>query len=646
MDRRTRITLLILFTALTGISLHLYASTPHETLTRTLMLINTMVLLGAAIAIREQRAQNIMDALIGAVARIFAIRPQQAAFLLAGLTTAIAARAAAGDGALVHSWLAAPLWLVGIALTIAGLWKQAGKPNRPWPAWEWVLLAVLFALAFTVRIDRVASLPYVLSGDEGSAGLTGVEFLDGRRNNILATAWFSFPSLYFTLLSFAQRIFGADVFAIRAVSALAGALCVPALYAAVRDASNRRYAALAALWLAGFHHHIFFSRLAYNNIFDSLFFILALWGMWDGMRRSSRGAWLLFGAALGFSQYFYTTGRITLLACTLALLLILRLRPGRCTREDALAALSVFLSVSLPLLLYYAASPEQLTFTASRVSMLVPGWTGEAAAALGTTSAGLVLEQLWVTILGLTTAELQGVYFEPGVPLLFGLSLLLFLAGVVLVLPRWKDERLWAPALAFAGTLLAGGLSIQAPNAQRMLLLPPLLALLCALPLELGACWTQRRVPKVTVPGTVGAVFIILIAAGQNVLHLYQHYFPVERYGSLNGEVTYEMVHLLESIDLPDEIYFIGGERMSFAAIPSITYLLPDVEGVDLNPPYDLPAESRPDASKIIILLPEQQEALAAFTGHFPEATPEMRYNRDGDPLFIYVELPHGGAVP
>ena len=649
MDSRTRIAFLLLFATLTGAGLHLQTVSPHTRLTSTIILLSVSLLLAAAIAIREPKAQNLMDALTGSMSRFLDIHPMQVALLLAGLTASLTARAAAGDGLLVHSGLATPLWLMGIALTVTGLWKREVHDSKSWATWEIMLLVGLFAAAFATRVYQVAELPYVLSGDEGSAGLTGVEFLDGRRNNLLSTAWFSFPALYFALLSISQRFFGADVFAIRAVSALTGALCIPALYGAIRTTlhGSRRFALLAVLWLAGFHHHIFFSRLAYNNIFDTLFFILALWGLWGGLRHGSRRAWMLFGAALGLGQYFYTTGRVTLLATTGAVALILIFRTQqRPTRGHLFAALALFLSVSLPLLLHYAANPELLTFTASRVSMLVPGWTGEAAAALGTTSFGLVVEQIWVTLLGLTTAELQGVYFEPGVPLLFGLSLPMFLAGVLLVLPRWKDVRLWAPALVFIGTILAGGLSIQAPNAQRMLLLPPLLALLCALPLELGTRWIERHIPRAASATTAIALTVILAAAVQNVLHLYQRYFPVERYGSLNGEVTYEMVDLLESIEPPQEIYFVGGERMSFAAIPSITYLLPEIEGIDIDAPYTFPPASDPGASKIIILLPEQRDALAHFTNRYTALTPEIRYNRDGDPLFIVLRVPTDVRVP
>ena len=640
MDRRTRITYLLLFTTLTGICLHLNTETPFATYTRSLLLICTGLLIGAAIAIREPRVQNIMDALVSALSQLFSISPQQTAFLLSGLVASAAAHAAAGDGPLVHSALAAPLWLAGMALTAAGLWKPDEKSAPRWPLWEILLAVGLFVLAFGLRAYRITAMPYVLSGDEGSAGLTGLEFINGVRNNPLNTAWFSFPSLYFTLLSLSQRIFGFNEFAIRIVSALAGALCIPALYASVRRAVSRPFALLAALWLAAFHQHVFFSRLAYNNIFDPLFLILALWGMWEGLMRSSRRGWLLLGFALGASQYFYTTSRITLLAGLGALFLIfLFRRERRPNKAEFLAMTATFLSAALPLLFHYIAYPQQLTFTAGRVSLLIPGWTGPAAAALGTTSFGLILEQVWITILGLTTAELQGVYFQPGVPLLFGLSLPLFLAGALLAMLRFRDERLWAPGLVFAGTLLAGGLSIQAPNAQRLLLLPPLLALLCALPLEIGVRWVRRHLPSVAFAASTTSVVLILAAGWQNMDQLFRDYFPRERYGSLNGEVAYDIVQFMHDEPAPEELYFIGGERMNFAAIPSISYLRPDLVGIDLFPPYHLPPDSDPSISRAVIILPAEEAIRDQITRSGDASSTEIRYNRDGDILYFYLRL-------
>jgi hypothetical protein len=297
------------------------------------------------------------------------------------------------------------------------------------------------------------------------------------------------------------------------------------------------------------------------------------------------------------------------------------------------------LSVFAPLALLYLQHPESLFFTASRTSILVPGWTAGAAEALGTTSFGLVLEQTWVTVLGFSVAELQGVYFEPGVPLLFGVSAWLFMLGLVWLLLATRDSRLTPALLTIAATCIIGGLSIQAPNAQRMLLLPPMLALLVVVPLD----WISVRVERLVFPiqhlMLIALSSLILIAVYENTSFFFRDYLQREEYGSLNGEVTQAMAVLLEEQGWQDEILFIGGERMSVFSIPSLPYLIPEVNASDLEPPYDLPKSMDPEQERWLIILPEMSAARARLEGACDSGATIPRYNRRGILLFHYCQL-------
>jgi hypothetical protein len=127
--------------------------------------------------------------------------------ILVGLMLSTAAFAATGDNAIAISRIAAPLWLTGIALTITGCWKDSPpQEHKRWDRWEIAVVIALTLASFILRAWGADHMPYVLSGDEGSAGLTAWEFLDGRRSNVLGLGWFSFPSLYFWILSLSQRV--------------------------------------------------------------------------------------------------------------------------------------------------------------------------------------------------------------------------------------------------------------------------------------------------------------------------------------------------------------------------------------------------------------------------------------------------------
>ncbi len=559
-------------------------------------------------------------------------------WLLCGFGFALASRAAAGDGPQVVSSLAIPLWLAGMICTWRGLRTvpERARQDDRLDKRERLALAGLIAAAFVLRAWKIGSMPYVLSGDEGSIGLTGWEFIDGTRNNPLGLGWFSFPSLYFWLVSWSQAVFGRTADAIRLVSAVVGTLTVPVTFLLLRSMFNRRTAWLGAIWLACFHQHIFFSRVAYNNIFDGLSFSIAALGLWSGAQSGRRSSFLIAGMALGIAQYFYTTARLIPLVLGLWSIHLTRGQVNRSRWASNLVSLAwLALIAAMPLILLYLQHPESLVFTASRVSMLIPGWIEPAAAALGTTPLGLVLEQIWITASGLTISELQGVYFGSGVPLLFGVSTVLFLLGFAISLLSIRNPRHSLPLLTLMGTLIVGGLSIQAPNAQRMLLLPPMLALWVAMPLDRTAKWFSTQAPAGKQLFNLSAVLLIGVAAFQNVSHLFREYFPAEAYGSLNGEVTMEMINVLRE-EAPDvEVYFVGGERMYFSSIPSLPYLLPGRTGHDLEAPFTVESgEGETAHAHLFFILPEQTAALEQIPRRYNPGETSTRYNRHGRLLF------------
>ena len=557
--------------------------------------------------------------------------------IILGLLFSTAAYAATGDSAIALSRVAAPLWLAGIALTITGCWKTSlPQEHKRWDRWEIAVILALTLASLILRSWGADHMPYVLSGDEGSAGLTAWEFLDGRRSNILGLGWFSFPSLYFWILSLSQQFLGRSVIAIRWVSAIAGALTIPSLYWTCRSLFNRRVATLSAAWLMAFHHHIFFSRVAYNNIWDGLFFVLALGALWNAWKANDRRSFLLAGLALGLAQYFYTTSH--LIPILLALWMIWLARGGEDWKSrlpGIVCMVLAALSVSLPLVLLYLRHPESLFFTASRVSMLIPGWIGPAAEALGTTPLGLVFEQIWVTALGLTIAEIQGVYYGSGIPMLIGASAWIFWIGFIYCAIRFREARCGLILITILTTLLVGGLSIQAPNGQRMLLLSPILAILIASTLDRIYVFISGRWPQIKPVAAIGISLLIVLMMGENIKHLFLDYFPSENYGSVNGEVTQEIIELLEVEPPQTPLFFMGGDRMSVHSIPSLGYLLPDAHTYDLPPPYDLPHDFSPQGSYILFaILPEETAAFEKITSSHADGTTQPRYNRQGRLLF------------
>lgn len=633
----------IAFPALAGglalllVGMHLFQASPFLGLASAILLLGLLLAsCGAVLLLISPLSKRLGDWLTR-IAAWLDVSLWQILLIPLGLGFSIASRAASGDGPSVHSPLAAPFWLAGILLVYLGTRSpsQGASRIRISPR-ELGFLLLLACIAFLIRAWRVESMPYVLSGDEGSAGLTAWEFLDGQRDNLLGLSWFSFPSLYFWLLSRAQVLLGRTVLAIRLPSALAGALTIPATYWLAREMLGRRTAWMAALWLTTFHHHVFFSRVAYNNIFDGLFLALSAAALYRGWRLNQRLFFQIAGLAVGASLFFYTTSRLIPILLAVWCLSLRRIQTDPASRLPGLASGALMTgATAMPLMLLYAHHPASLLFTASRVSMLVPGWLGPAAEALGTTPLGLILEQTWITLLGLGVAALQGIYYDPGAPLLFGISLPLVLLGLAMALIRPSAPARLLPLLSLAATLVVGGLSIQAPNAQRMLLLPPMLSVLLILPMETGLSWAESSRPSLSKAAMFATGLLVLLAAAENARHLFLDYFPREEYGSLNGEVTQAMIEILAEEGPGTQIHFIGGERMAFNSIPSLPYLLPGVRGADLEAPYRIPKASRSSASpRIFFILPEQSQAIQAIPHLYPGGQLRAGYNRHGRLLF------------
>jgi hypothetical protein len=207
--------------------------------------------------------------------------------IVAALLASATAASIVGSGLRMRlPLLSLGFWLAGIGILLYAT-SAIGRPSRTLRKWEFAGLLLLAAAAATVRILLLNRIPWLLAGDEASVGTSAVEILKGVWNNPFRVAWFSFPSLFFVLPAASIAAFGQTIEALRLPSALAGAATVVALYLYARSAFGSTLAFMAAAYLAFFHYHIHFSRIALNNIWDGLFltlFAYLLWRAWSEER--------------------------------------------------------------------------------------------------------------------------------------------------------------------------------------------------------------------------------------------------------------------------------------------------------------------------------------------------------------------------
>jgi len=546
------------------------------------------------------------------------VSPPQVVLLFNGLLLALGAASATGDEPMarltMHGWL----WAGGIVLTAAGLWNRGERPHLDRKSALPLALAVgLGLLALALRLYRLEAIPFAVNGDEGSGALTGLEYLRATRSNLFGTAWHSFPSFYFWLVSLSQQLMGPTLLAARFPSAVAGGLAVLATFWTGSRLYGRTHGVVAALLVAGSHVHLMFSRIAVNNVWDSVFLALVIGALWVGWTTNARWAFLLSGVTIGLGQLFYPTGRLLLLAAPLWLGILAATRPARDRTQGVLSLALLTVVTVLPLALFFTAHSEEFTAPLSGVAIpdvaaLLSGNDGPPVL-----SQGELPSQFWTSVLGLVAVPIRGIY-HPSQPMLLPLSSVLFCLGGLILLRNFRDPRSLILLSALSGAILAGTFSIEAPNGHRMQGILPVLALVAAG----GPAWIVEQAGGIPSLALRRMVAICTIAGAALVAAREAHFFFVEAIpaGAYGDSATYAARVVGEfAAKLPPGtgVVLFGEPRLSFANFPSLNYLIRQ------RPVCDGPWPPRPDCrvsttGTAFIFLHEQASVLAEVREAYP----------------------------
>lgn len=542
--------------------------------------------------------------------------------------------AAGTDPNVVQPAMTALLWTGALVCALKPAIALTGRQFlQSWPRWEIAYLSVVTLAALLLRGVQLAEIPWLLTGDEASAGLSAAEFLDGVWNNPFNIAWFSFPSLYFVLPASSIYLLGQTELALRLPSALAGGLTVLATYSYARRAFGRRAAVVSSAFLAGFHFHIHFSRIGLNNIWDGLFFVLVAGTLWRAWVSGRTAAFIWPGVALGFSLYFYATARIlpVLVLLWLLLALVLDRSSVRTRASGLLVLLLASLAAVLPLVLFFAQFPEEFTAPLARVGRFST-WFQEEVARTGKSFFGVIIDQIRLSVLAFFSVDLRHWYI-PDTPMLLPLSSTFFALGSLLLILRSRDLRYAFLALWLLSAIATGTISESTPASQRYLYVAPAVAIILALPLAEGLGLLKRALPgRDALPyGIVGA---LLAAAIIRSLSFYFLEFSANhRFGDLNTETATAVGHYLQGWPPGSRAYFLGG-RMGYYSHSTIPYLAPQVDGEDV---YDL-VESAQDFAvtgpTVFLVLPERKAELQIIEAAYPQGIERAHPGDEEDVIF------------
>jgi 4-amino-4-deoxy-L-arabinose transferase-like glycosyltransferase len=544
---------------------------------------------------------------------------------------------AAGYGSkMLNPAMAIIAWFLAIGMVVAGTWKQDSPILRP--SWRLVILVLsMTTVAFLIRILWVERIPIVLTGDEASAGLAAEEFTFGRWNNIFITSWYAFPSFFFAIPSFFIAVLGHTTVALRAPSALAGALTVTAAFFVARAMFGRRAAWFTAVFLAALHFHIHFSRIGLNNIWDGLWYIVTIGALWIGWETERRNAFLLAGLSLGISTYFYPSSRTILVLILGWIILALIFDRSRLKRVwvDILLMLLVTTVVSLPLVIFYLKNPIVYVEPMNRVA-LTSTWLKQEVVNTGLPAWRIILKQVGLAV-GSFTYEPLRAWYTPEVPLLRPFAAGLFLIGIVLLFLRRKKWHIFPIMLWLLAFMAIGGLSESTPAAQRYVAAAPVCALLVGFGLSesvelLGNILGNRKRLM-----DILAVVLVAILAVDELNFYFRVYTPHSAMSQAraNPVAAQTLADYLTTTSKDMQVVFLGFPAMGYYSIPSTQYLVPEVTGIDINQPWLTADKSQITANHLLfVFLPNNLEQIAPVQDDYPNGKLTRVLAKDGELLY------------
>lgn len=578
--------------------------------------------------------------LLARIARWLEVSPAQVVLLLTSLLLAGIAIMASGDALLMRVPLVALLaWVLSASIALLGGWPL--KPTGKGFSWRsFFIAAALAILGLLLRGINTGGIPNTLTGDEASAGLFAVEFRNGSVDNLLGLGWYSFPALYFYVQALSISVVGQTTEALRITSVLAGALTVGAVYLAGRTMYGHRTGLYAALFLAGLHFHVHFSRIGLNNIWDGFWFTVILGLVWWSWKHERKEGFLLAGVALGISQYDYVSVRLLFLLIPAWLLLAGLADRARFKRNRAAIVLMFLVAVVvfLPLAANYARHFDQFMAPMQRVSLLGP-WLQNEVQITGQPAWRILANQLWLSVQAFTNTNLRH-WYTPEAPMLRSFAAGFFLLGVALIGSELRKPQHWLLLMWLGVFVVSGGMSESTPAAQRYIGAAPAAAIVLSYALAGISARLAVALKRGAQAFAVISLIVVILLAASDVNFYFNDFTSRGDYAGTNTAIAQHLATYLQSKPAGTQVAFFGQPRMGYRSISTLPYLAPNAVGLDFGQP--LGSADNPEiqpGSAVFVFLPEHQADLDTLRLQYPNATVYEAFGLTGQFLYWYVEF-------
>jgi len=527
-------------------------------------------------------------------------------------------------------------WIASLALFAAACWRREIGGDR-WPArWresagpelarstELALFTAILIAATLLRTVVLEDIPYNVYEDEGRQGRYAARMWKDGFPDAFGVGWNAFGHLSYMVEHIPVQLLGVSRANARLSTAIVGVLSLIPAYFWIRRWWGNVVALIATALLAANHEHIFWSRMAVNNIHQVFVGALMLATFARALRRRAVLDWVWFGYATGLGFHTYHSAKLypALLG---AAALIIALGLPRFLRRHAAGAI--------------AATAATVLMLGPLAATMVRGWDGyysntsnrvdlhvlQDAYARGdvTHVRAYIHDHVAGCLLSfLSVPDQHYAFFNAAVAPLF-------VIGIGWLLWRWRDPRHVVLLMWLGGILVIGGMITNYPPwVPRLLGFLPVACLVPALVVGRLRGLALRVWPR-RADEWIAAIIVVWLAAA-TYLHADTEFRrrTVER----RGGILTAICHAIEDAPLPVTVYMMGGRVMGEPLVAMHDCMIGDTpERIVVNRADEhtlLPVPPDTNENALILIAPEQAESVARFLQYYPTA--RVRQFNDG----------------
>ena len=539
------------------------------------------------------------------------------------------------------AWVAAlaVLWVAARATESGRREEVMRRPVGPplSPGVEGMALLGVMVVALGLRFVLLEQVPAFIANDESMfvfetswrpehGDLYGLSLLHGWPAGwfpyLFGVGWNGFPGLSFFVHWLPMTVLGVSNWSLRCGCAAIGTLSIVALYCWARRWWGNVVAVGAALALSLNIEHIYWSRLALNNIDTALLSACVLAALaWALDTRRAR-AWVALGYALGFGFHTYHAAKLHLVWVVLTLLILAIGRRERWSPADGSGLLLCGLGAAL--------------VVAPLVPDIVAHWAKWRGDLAGRLDAPVLVAALMRGDLAAARFYLVTHFNETAN--LFRLTPVmaaLFCCGTAITVWRWKDPRYLTALIWVVGTLVIGSATTGWRGA-RLVGAAPIWGLMPALAVGHGRAELWRGAPSLLRRLVAACAVVVLMAA------LYEAWWVEFVWRPQFRNTIFGICQVIRRLPLPATIYLAGHgqrEEANVADAGRVCAILEDPRRhmVIVPPAQKSAPEVGADPDVVAIIFPDRADLLQEVRQRYPAALEEPFLLNGGDPTSGYV---------